>query len=98
MQIVQQLAVSSYSLILPYPLLAPPPVYPALPAPRISGLLCAPKHTITVEKYTAFDALMDEIGPIRSKEEMDAELDAIMTPFNREFYRWSISRNREFEQ
>jgi hypothetical protein len=59
-------------------------------------LICAPKPTIIVERRTAYDDLLDEIGPIRSKEEMDAELDAIMTPFNREFYRWSISR--EFDQ
>jgi hypothetical protein len=92
MQIVQQLAVSSYSLFPPYPLLAAPPVYPALSAPRISGLLCAPKPTIIVEKRTALDDLLDEIGPIRSKEEMDAELYEMMTPFNREFYKYSISR------
>jgi hypothetical protein len=92
MQIVLQSAISSYSLIPPYPLLGAPPVYPVLSAPRIGGLICAPKPTIIVEKHTAFDALLDEIGTIRSKEEMDAELYGLMTPFNREFYRYSISR------
>lgn len=74
MQIVLQSASVSYSLIPPYPLIAPPVAPLLLSAPRISGLICAPTPTIIVEQYTELDRLLEGI---RSKEEMDAEIDAL---------------------
>lgn len=72
MQIVTQSAHVSYSLIPPYPLLAPPPVYPALPPPKLTT------PTIIVEKYTPLDAFIEKVGPLRSIEDMNAEVDELL--------------------
>lgn len=75
MQIVHQSAV----LLLPAPR-----IYPALPrhtapkllcVPKIAGLLPTPTPTpkIIVEKLR-FEDILRQIGPIRSREAMDAEL------------------------
>jgi hypothetical protein len=74
MQIVLQSASVSYSLILSHPLLTAPPVALMLPAPRISGLICAPKPIIIVEQYTELDRLLESIP---TKEQMDTELETL---------------------
>jgi hypothetical protein len=78
------------SLSCPFPLLAALPPRLLLPAPRIAGLLPATIPTrahatptrieIVREDIPAtFEELMAQIGPIRSAEEMDAEIvDAIL--------------------
>jgi hypothetical protein len=81
---------TSFSLSLaplsyPFPLLAAPPPRLLLPAPRIAGLLPATipmraqatrvKVEVVREEIPAtFEELMAQIGPIRSAEEMDAEI------------------------
>jgi hypothetical protein len=73
------------SLSFPFPLLAAPPPRLCLPAPRIAGLLPATIPTrVKVEIVhedipTTFEELMAQIGPIRTIEELDAEIvDAIL--------------------
>jgi hypothetical protein len=91
MRIVHQSAAYSLtSLSCPFPLLAAPTPRLLLPAPRIAGLLPATiptranaSHTrieiVREDIPTTFEELMAQIGPIRSAEEMDAEIvDAIL--------------------
>jgi hypothetical protein len=84
MRIVHQSApFSPASLSCPFPLLAAPPPHLLLPAPRIDGLLPArvqqptshrARIEIVREVPATFEELLAQIGPIRSQEEMDAEM------------------------
>jgi hypothetical protein len=89
MSIVQHCTPFSYSLLPPYPLLAAPAPRLMLPAPQISGLICAPQakvvENIVVEKYTALDLILEEVGPIPTIEEMDAEIEQL----------WAEGRQRQ---
>jgi hypothetical protein len=69
----------------PFPLLAAPPPRLCLPAPRIAGLLPAtiPTRTqatrvqievVREEVPATFEELLAQIGPIRTIEELDAEI------------------------
>jgi hypothetical protein len=69
----------------PFPLLAAPPPLLLLPPPRVAGLLPARVHTPTVQVAKArievvrevpatLEELLERLGPIRSQEEMDAEI------------------------
>lgn len=76
MQIVSQSATLSYSLFPSHPLLTAPPPRKALPAPRIAGLLPAasPQVEVIVEKPPTLNELLRLLGPIRSREAMNAEI------------------------
>jgi len=78
MQIVTQSASLSYSLFPPRPLLTAPPPLKQLCAPRIAGLLSARSATPQVEVIThkpcSHDDLLRQLGPIRSREAMNAEI------------------------
>jgi hypothetical protein len=92
MQIVQQSATFSYSLILPYPLLAAPPVPLALAAPPVRALLSAPKPVIVVEKRHWVDDILNEVGPFQSAEEMDDELMEIVDRIRERTIRHRMNR------
>jgi hypothetical protein len=95
MPIVQHCTSFSYSLLPPYPLLAPPPTRLALTAPKISGLLTAPKLTVVVEHYDPMDEFIEKYGPFRSAEEMDEELYAEMkSPVTRAIYAEIVAYNK----
>jgi len=90
MRIVHQsVSFSPASLACPFPLLAAPPPLLVLPAPKIAGLLPArvpvqsanrPIEIVREEVPGTLDELMAQLGPIRSAEEMDAEIvDMILT-------------------
>jgi hypothetical protein len=76
MQIVSQSAILSYSLFPAQPLLNAPPPRKALPAPRIAGLLTAtsPQVEVIIEKPPTLNELLRQLGPIRSREAMNAEI------------------------
>ena len=80
MQIVSQSAILSYSLFPAVPLLTAPPPRKQLCAPRIAGLLparVAPHIEIVMNKPPSREELLQQLrqfGPIRSREEMDAEI------------------------
>jgi hypothetical protein len=83
MRIVHQSAPFSLaSLSCPFPLLAAPSPHLLLPAPSIDGLLPArvqesnrqKRIEIVREVPATFEELLAQIGPIRSQEEMDAEM------------------------
>jgi hypothetical protein len=77
MRIVPQIASFSYSYLSfsSIPLLPAPPERKLLPAPQLAGLLCAPYAAeIIIEKPLSFDELLSQIAPIRSLEEMNAEI------------------------
>ena len=84
MSILPQSATFSIpALSCPFPLLAAPPPLLLLPPPRIAGLLPArvqqptshrARIEIVREVPATFDELLAQIGPIRSQEEMDAEM------------------------
>src|SRR3954468_7989631 len=98
MRIVQHCTSFSYSLFPPHPLLAAPPERLMLPAPRISGLLAAPKLTIIVEKYDPLEDVLREYG-WKTVEEMDEELYAEMkSPLTRAIYDEIKAFNRRREQ
>lgn len=98
MQIVQQSAPVSYAFfperLLPAPpqrlLLAAPSVPKLLPAPKIAGLLTAGtppprQQKIRVDRLVKLDeAFLRELGPIRSKAEMDAEIMEMIREFEAE--------------
>ena len=79
MHIVSQSASFSYSLFPPFPLLSAPPKRDLLTTPKIAGLLLAKTGSPKIEViFTPSRAeLLKQIGPIRSREEMDAELEEI---------------------
>ena len=87
MQIVTQSASLSYSLFPPRPLLTAPPPRKQLCAPRIAGLLpaqtTAPQIEIIPTKSLSHDELIRQLGPIRSREEMNAEIVDLMLDFLR---------------
>jgi hypothetical protein len=77
MQIVSQSATLSYSLFPLQPLLSAPPPRKALPAPCIAGLLPAaasPRVEIITERPPALQEVLQQLGPIRSREAMNAEI------------------------
>ncbi len=77
MQIVSQSATLSYSLCPSQPLLNAPPLRKALPAPRIAGLLPAaasPRVEIVTERPPTLQEVLQQVGPIRSREAMNAEI------------------------
>ncbi len=77
MQIVSQSATLSYSLFPSQPLLNAPPLRKALPAPRIAGLLPAaasPQVEIITERPPTLQEVLQQLGPIRSREAMNAEI------------------------
>ena len=89
MSILPQSATFSIpALSCPFPLLAAPPPLLLLPPPRIAGLLPArvrtfsppsvsavrPRIEVIREVPATFEELLEQIGPIRSQEEMDAEI------------------------
>lgn len=78
MQIVHQSASLSYSLFPPWPLLTAPPPRKQLCAPRIAGLLPArtavPHVEIITQRPLSRDELLRQLGPIRSREAMNAEI------------------------
>ena len=85
MQIVSQSASVSYSLSPSWPLLTAPPPRKQLCAPRIAGLLpartAAPQIEIITSKSPSREELLRQLGPIRSREEMNAEIVDLMLDF-----------------
>ena len=85
MQIVHQSAIPSYSLFPSWPLLTAPPPRKQLCAPRIAGLLpartAAPQVEIITSKSPSREDLIRQLGPIRSREEMNAEIVDLMLDF-----------------
>jgi hypothetical protein len=85
MQIVSQSASLSHSLLPSLPLLSAPPPRKQLCAPRIAGLLPARTTAAQVEiisvKPPSRDELIRQLGPIRSREEMNAEIVNLMMDF-----------------
>ena len=87
MQIVLQSAPFLYSLSPSVPLLPAPPPRKLLAAPPIAGLLparvSAPAE-IVVEFPLTREEVLRQLGPIRSRAEMNAEIAALMaTPYTR---------------
>lgn len=77
MQIVSQSASLSYSLFPPQFQLPAPPIRKALPAPHVAGLLPAAvplRVEIVKEKPPTLNELLKQLGPIRSREAMNAEI------------------------
>jgi hypothetical protein len=87
MQIVPQSASLSYFQIQPRKnLLAAPPARLMLPAPRIAGLLPAtiqgssatPRVEVICNKPRSLEEVLREIGPLRTLEEVDAEINGML--------------------
>ena len=81
MEIVYQSASILHSLFPPHPLLAAPPERKLLSAPPIAGLLparIAPRLEIIVELPQTREEFLRELGPLRTREEMNADLVAIL--------------------
>jgi hypothetical protein len=78
MQIVSQSASLSYSLFPPCPLLTAPPAYKQICPPRIAGLLparsAAPQVEVIIQKSLSRDELLQQLGPLRIREAMNAEI------------------------
>ncbi len=90
MHIVSRSATFSHSLspsLLPVPLLTAPPAPKLLAAPHIAGLLPArvpSSAEIIVELPLTREELLRQLGPIRSRAEMNAEIAAvIVAPYPR---------------
>src|SRR5438105_4504864 len=85
MQIVSQSASLSHSLLPPLPLLSAPPPRKQLCAPRIAGLLPAQTTArqvgIISVKPPSREELIRQLGPIRSREEMNAEIVDLLLDF-----------------
>jgi hypothetical protein len=76
MHIVSQYAAVSHTL-----LLAAPKQPPLLVAPQIAGLLPSStlrKVEVVIEQPMTFEELLRQLGPIRTREELNAELVAII--------------------
>ena len=81
MQIVHQSASLSYSLFPPMLLLTAPTPPKLIAAPNIAGLLPAQvsRHVkIVLDMPPTREELLRQLGPIRSREEMNAELVEIL--------------------
>jgi hypothetical protein len=78
MQIVTQSATLSYSLFPSRLLLPAPPPRKQICAPHIAGLLparaAAPHVEVITQKPLSHDEFLRQLGPIRSREEMNAEI------------------------
>ncbi len=85
MQIVSQSASLSYSLLPSWPLLSAPLPRKQLCAPHIAGLLPArtatPQVEIITSKPPSREELIRQLGPIRSRVEMNAEIVDLMLDF-----------------
>jgi hypothetical protein len=81
----EESASPSYSLFPSWPLLTAPPPRKQLCAPRIAGLLpariTAPQIEIIPKKSPSREELIRQLGPIRSREEMNAEIVDLMLDF-----------------
>ncbi len=73
MHIVLQSASLAYASP-PLPLLTAPLSPKLLPAPIIAGLLPARTASSRVQNAPSFSNLLDQLGRLRSREEMDAEI------------------------
>jgi hypothetical protein len=62
-----------------FPLLTAPPALKLLPAPHIAGLLPATVATRVIPTPRMFDDLRQQLGRLRSREEMDAEIAEMMS-------------------
>jgi hypothetical protein len=62
-----------------FPLLTAPPALKMLPAPVIAGLLPASTSTRVIPTPLALDDLRQQLGRLRSREEMDAEIAEMMS-------------------
>ncbi|MEP7287020.1 MAG: hypothetical protein ABI947_14790 [Chloroflexota bacterium] len=82
MHSVPQCPTFLHSFFLPFPLLAAPPILKCLPAPRIAGLLAAPVEAsrveVIVDRPLTVEEILQEMGPIRSLDEMNAEIAVIV--------------------
>ncbi len=78
MQIVSRSASLSYSLFPVWPLLNAPPPRKQIAPPRIAGLLTArsavPQSEICAQSPLSRDDLLRQLGSIRSREAMNAEI------------------------
>ncbi|MEP7284377.1 MAG: hypothetical protein ABI947_01255 [Chloroflexota bacterium] len=96
MYIVPQCPTFLYSFFPPFPLLAAPPVLKCLPAPRIAGLLAAPVEAkpveVIIEQEPTFEEILQQLGPLRSIEEMDAEIADMVAEMRRNFNRTWFER------
>jgi hypothetical protein len=62
-----------------FPLLTAPPALKLLPARRIAGLLPASTPNHSTRPSLTLDNLRQQLGRLRSREEMDAEIAEIMS-------------------
>jgi hypothetical protein len=62
-----------------FPLLTAPPALKLLPAPRIAGLLPATTANRVTSTMVTIDTLRQQLGRLRSREEMDAEIAEMMS-------------------
>lgn len=62
-----------------FPLLTAPPALKLLPAPRIAGLLPATTANRVTSMMVTIDTLRQQLGRLRSREEMDAEIAEMMS-------------------
>jgi hypothetical protein len=62
-----------------FPLLTAPPAFKLLPAPAIAGLLPASTSTHSARPSLTVDDLRHQLGRLRSREEMDAEIAKMMS-------------------
>ncbi len=62
-----------------FPLLTAPPPLKMLPAPAIAGLLPALTSTRVTPPPLTLDDLRQQLGRLRSREEMDAEIVEMMS-------------------
>jgi hypothetical protein len=62
-----------------FPLLTAPPALKLLPAPAIAGLLPASTSTHSTQPFLTLDDLGEQLGRLRSREEMDAEIAEMMS-------------------
>jgi hypothetical protein len=78
MHIVLQSIPPAYALPR-FPLLPAPPALKLLPAPRIAGLLPASTSSRVIPAPLTLDDLRQQLGRLRSREEMDAEIAEMMS-------------------
>lgn len=62
-----------------FPLLTAPPPLKLLPAPCIAGLLPATTTNRGMSTVVPLDSLSQQLGRLRSREEMDAEIAEMMS-------------------
>jgi hypothetical protein len=62
-----------------FPLLTAPPALKLLPAPHIAGLLPATIAARAIPRPITLDDLRQQLGRLRSREEMDVEIAEMMS-------------------